>query len=177
MTETKQEIDEQGEALGLGKRLKKARETKKLSLNEVSAQLRIARSCIEAIENEAWAILPCRTYTRGYFISYVKLMDLPEETLLSLFNLQYIEPTKVASTVSQKQSPELKLKVLAVAIPLLLATIWFSWQFLSDSNKPSNQAAWMDKRDNASHSPLNEIATLNIPTRKPGFDDTSQYGS
>ena len=109
MTETKQEINEQGDALGLGERLKQAREAKKLSLDEVATQLRIAEKWLDSIEKEAWAALPSRTYARGYFISYVRFIGLPEDTLLNLFNLQYAEPAKAASTLNKKRSLSLKM--------------------------------------------------------------------
>lgn len=175
MTETKQEINEQGEALGLGERLRQAREAKKLSLDEVAAQLRIAKVWLDSIEKEAWAALPSRTYARGYFISYVKFIGLPEDTLLSLFNLQYAEPVKIASNLNQKQASSVKVKVLAVIVPLLLiATAWFSWQFLFD-NKTNDETAWLGDGHTILHSELNDKTTLNVATRISGFENNSQY--
>ena len=170
MTETKQEINEQGEALGLGERLKQAREAKKLSLEEVAAQLRIAKVWLDSIEQEAWGALPSRTYARGYFISYVKFMGLPEDTLLSLFNLQYSEPAKAAPSLNQKQTSNVKVKVLAVIVPLLLiASAWFSWQFLFE-NKQNDEAAWLGDSHTILHSQFNEKTTLNVATFISSFE-------
>ena len=178
MTETKQEINEQGEALGLGERLKQAREAKKLSLDEVAAQLRIAKVWLDSIEKEAWGALPSRTYARGYFISYVKFMGLPEDTLLSLFNLQYAEPIKVAPSLNQKQTSNVKMKVLVVVIvPLLLiASAWFGWQFLFE-NKQNDEVAWLQEGSNIPHSQFNEKTHINgySTSRISGFEYNNQY--
>ncbi|MCO4787439.1 MAG: hypothetical protein KC467_16175, partial [Marinomonas atlantica] len=107
--------------------------------------------------------------------SYVKFMGLPEDTLLSLFNLQYAEPAKVAPSLNQKQTSNVKVKVLAVIVPLLLiASAWFSWQFLFE-NRQNDEAAWLQEGRNILHSQLNQKATSKVTARISGFEHNNQY--
>lgn len=73
----------------VGETLRAAREAKKLSISEVSSQIRLLSGRLESLESGDWDELYGRTYARGYFISYVKFLGLNEDEMLAAFNKEF----------------------------------------------------------------------------------------
>lgn len=117
----------------LGQRLRQARENKKLTVTETATQLRISASAVHALEQEKWELLHGRTYARGYFINYVKLLGLPMDDMMSLFNQKYTEserPVKLPKNSMvhvEKPFPWL----IWIVVIVVIGVIWFTfaqWQ-------------------------------------------------
>jgi len=130
MTDVNDEQIQIETALSVGEILKNAREAKKFTIAEVSAQLRLVTDNIQALENGQWELLHGRAYARGYFSIYVKFLGLPEDELLAGFNREYqssaIEPSlsNVAYVKENKPFPWLK----SVSIIIVLVMTWFAYQ-------------------------------------------------
>ncbi|OUR65122.1 hypothetical protein A9Q79_04110 [Methylophaga sp. 42_25_T18] len=73
----------------VGERLRLARESKDFSIAEVAAQLRFTKDTILHLESQQWDKLHGRAYARGYFSSYIKFLGMPQDELLSAFNIEY----------------------------------------------------------------------------------------
>ena len=71
-----------GEA-GPGARLRAARESAGLSLDQVAQQLKLAPRQVRALEDEDFAQLPGRTFARGFVRNYARLLNLDGEDLLA----------------------------------------------------------------------------------------------
>jgi cytoskeleton protein RodZ len=69
---------------GAGARLKAARETAGLSLDQAAQQLKLAPRQVKAIEEGDFAHLPGRTFTRGFVRNYARLVNLDADDLLAL---------------------------------------------------------------------------------------------
>jgi cytoskeleton protein RodZ len=69
---------------GPGARLRAARETAGLSLDQAAQQLKLAPRQVKALEEEDFAHLPGRTFTRGFVRNYARLLNLDPEDLLAL---------------------------------------------------------------------------------------------
>ena len=115
----------------IGERLRRAREAKQLSIPEVSSQIRLVRDNIESIEAGQWGDLHGRAYARGYLISYVKFLGLPEEEFIAGFNREYETSapeaplsTNVAGLMESKGFPWFKI----LLIGLLAVMAWFAYQ-------------------------------------------------
>lgn len=68
---------------GLGEFLRRERELRYISLDEVVERTKISRRYLEAIEEERYDRLPGETFVRGFIRSYAKSVGLdPEDTLL-----------------------------------------------------------------------------------------------
>jgi cytoskeleton protein RodZ len=68
-----------------GARLRAAREAAGLSLDQVAQQLKLAQRQVKALEDENFAELPGRTFSRGFVRNYARLLNLdPEDLLLHL---------------------------------------------------------------------------------------------
>jgi cytoskeleton protein RodZ len=67
----------------LGKYLKNQRESKKISLREVSKNTRVREHILRAIEEDQLNLLPPATYVRGFLLAYAKYLRLdPNDVLL-----------------------------------------------------------------------------------------------
>jgi cytoskeleton protein RodZ len=67
----------------LGKYLKNQRESKKISLREVSKNTRVREHILRAIEEDQLNLLPAATYVRGFLFAYAKYLRLdPNDVLL-----------------------------------------------------------------------------------------------
>ena len=72
--------------------LKKTRQSKGLTLDEVSETTRVKRAYLEALEQAAYDVLPPRAFAIGYVKAYAKALDLDEETLADMFRRDMAEP-------------------------------------------------------------------------------------
>ncbi|MDR0484048.1 MAG: DUF4115 domain-containing protein [Alphaproteobacteria bacterium] len=91
------------ENAGLGELLKKAREKKELSIDDVVRITRIRKEFLEALEKEDYSKLPERTYALGYFRSYAKFLDIEniEELIKELDKTYYFERPKYSNKKGQ----------------------------------------------------------------------------
>ncbi|MDC9725421.1 MAG: DUF4115 domain-containing protein [Gammaproteobacteria bacterium] len=116
--------------LSVGDRLKQAREGKNFSIAEVSAQLRLMKDNINALETGQWSMLHGRAYARGYFSSYVKLLGLPEDELLAAFNREYESTASDSSlsNVANLKEPKVFPWGRLVLVIVLFVITWFAYQ-------------------------------------------------
>ncbi len=63
--------------------LKSAREAAGLSLDQVAQQLKLAPRQVKALEDESFADLPGRTFSRGFVRNYARLLNLDAQVLLA----------------------------------------------------------------------------------------------
>ncbi len=152
---------------GIGQRLQQARERKKLSIADAASQLRFTRAAVIHLEQEEWDKLHGRIYARGYLLSYVKLLGLPTEDMLSAFNAQYGEtererPSKIFMT---KPLPDEKpfpwLSSLLIIIVLAIAVVAYQyWE--QRANEPVQES---------SNQTLNNTMPLSVPNADLLDDD------
>jgi cytoskeletal protein RodZ len=71
-----------------GEQLKRERELRGVSLEEVAAATRIAPRFLEALENEQWDKLPGGVFNRGFIRAVGRYLGLDEDNLVSEYALQ-----------------------------------------------------------------------------------------
>lgn len=71
-----------------GEHLKREREMRGVSLDEVSAATRISTRFLEAIENEKWEELPGGVFNRGFIRSIARFLGLDEDGLVAEYALE-----------------------------------------------------------------------------------------
>jgi cytoskeleton protein RodZ len=69
-----------------GERLREAREARKLSVDDVAAQLKLDVDKINALENSEVAHIVAPVFVAGYLRAYAKLLELPAEELIDDFD-------------------------------------------------------------------------------------------
>ncbi len=69
----------------LGGFFRQARERQGLSLDQIASQTRIPPQHLQALEEEDFASLPAKVFTKGFVRSYARALGLDEEEALQLF--------------------------------------------------------------------------------------------
>ncbi len=76
--------------LTLGERLKSTRLKKELTLIDVEEATKIRIRYIEALESGDWTNLPQVVYIRGFVLAYAKMLGLPKDEIVDLFETEAI---------------------------------------------------------------------------------------
>ena len=86
------------EGIGPGERLRVARETRGLSLFDVSNTIKITVNSLEGLEGEDFSVLPGGVYTRSFIKSYCVALGLDPELVVSEFSERY--PDEVGKQIT-----------------------------------------------------------------------------
>ncbi|AFI85353.2 hypothetical protein Q7A_2560 [Methylophaga nitratireducenticrescens] len=115
-------------SMDVGQRLREAREEKKISIIDAAAQLRVTRDTIAHLEKQNWDKLHGRTYARGYFLSYVKFLGLPQDEMLADFNIEFTDTDKRSPSVAPiQQLKPVKSGFPWLALLLLILVAGMTW--------------------------------------------------
>jgi cytoskeletal protein RodZ len=111
-----------------GDHLKREREMRGVSLEEISAATRISTRFLEALESDQWDQLPGGVFNRGFIRSVARFLGLDEDSLVAEYALE----TKNRTDIGVVPDPPMEVRrnwgpaILAVAV---LATVlvggWF----------------------------------------------------
>ena len=118
---------------GFGERLKRERELRGVSHDEICTATRIGTRFLEALENEQWGILPGGIFNRGFIRAVARFLGLDEDDLLAEYDLALSEQTaQIEAKPPVPQAPprptagrSMWLGTLYVII--LLGTGWLGW--------------------------------------------------
>src|SRR5580692_3801527 len=113
-----------------GESLKREREMRGVTLEEISAATRIATRFLRAIENESWDQLPGGVFNRGFVRAVARYLGLDEENIVAEYALAVGDrPTVPVWTgsppVVTPDQPWLAWIISAVLIVALVAGGWF----------------------------------------------------
>jgi cytoskeleton protein RodZ len=102
----------------LGERLKRGREEKNISLDDVVKATKINKGILTAIENDQSKFLPPMIFVRGFIRNYARYVGLDERELLDLYN--ETSASKEALTTPEELQGRKKMKFNALYIFLML---------------------------------------------------------
>ncbi len=90
-----------------GERLKRERDMREVSMDELSKSTRISSRFLQALENEDWGKLPGGVFGHGFVRSIARYLGLDEEALLSEYDLARAEklPSAYGSPVPPPPGP------------------------------------------------------------------------
>jgi len=104
-----------------GERLKRERELREVTLDEVSKSTRISARFLHALENEDWPKLPGGVFGRGFVRTIARYLGLSEESLLAEYDLARGEGAIAAPKPEERiPSPPRWFPVAAVLVILFL---------------------------------------------------------
>src|SRR5579862_2582770 len=117
-----------------GELLKRERELREVTLNEVTVATRIPPRFLEAFEREEWELLPGGVFNRGFVRAISRYLGLDEEGMIAEYVMAVNEGDITPSWA--KQEPPLTPKSwrpwMAAALILILAAAgWLGWHFYS----------------------------------------------
>lgn len=109
----------------VGRYLKRTREARAMSLEEVSRATRIPVASIERIEGDHFDDLPGEVFVRGFLRAYARALSLPPEDVLARYTasrrVAYVTPLPIAAPEKRPQG-----KRFGVAIAFVLLLILFT---------------------------------------------------
>jgi len=88
-----------------GERLKREREMREVSLNELTKATRISERFLEALENEQWDRLPGGVFGRGFIRTIARYLGLDEESLLAEYDLARSDQAQPATPKPEERIP------------------------------------------------------------------------
>jgi cytoskeletal protein RodZ len=106
-----------------GEILKRERELREVTLNEVTVATRIPPRFLEAFEREEWEKLPGGVFNRGFVRAIARYLGLNEESLLSEYDLAYGEQQPLALPLAEDRIPSPPKWILVVAVLAILLAV------------------------------------------------------
>ena len=151
--------------LGIGEKLREAREKNGLKLSEVSTLLRIREDHLAALESEEFERLPGKAYVIGFIRSYATQLGLDAAELISRFKA-VAEPDEVEQSpynIEDEKEPIAPILKWGAAIIIILG-IYLIWLFTEAPTKPMeiSQSTSKDVPEEAIDEPI-----LQAPTQDP----------
>jgi cytoskeleton protein RodZ len=115
-----------------GERLKREREMREVSMEELTKSTRISTRFLTALENEDWEKLPGGVFGHGFIRTIARYLGLDEESLLSEYDLARAEKSPPAPPKADERIPPVPkwIPVVAVlAILLLLTGLFYAGRY------------------------------------------------
>ena len=143
-------IEKSGEDLqnkgSLGELLLAARTAKKLSQEDVSNSLRFSVKQINALENNAFDLLPEAVITRGFIRNYARLLEIDAEPLLASYRASVADDSGKVITVQSSMHPVQLTKdslpwLKYVLGSILILLFLLAWLFYVDYMPKSTKVA------------------------------------
>jgi cytoskeleton protein RodZ len=116
-----------------GEHLKREREMRGVTLEEISAATRIAPRFLAALESEQWELLPGGVFNRGFIRSVARYLGLDEDTLVAEYALETRgrpDPGVVADPPEEPDRNWARVFVVVVLAALLVVGGWAAIHFL-----------------------------------------------
>src|SRR5260370_41566244 len=88
-----------------GERLKRERELREVSMDELTKATRISKRFVEALENEDWAKLPGGIFGHGFVRTIARYLGLDEEALLGEHDMARAEHASAAPPKLEARIP------------------------------------------------------------------------
>jgi cytoskeleton protein RodZ len=116
-----------------GEHLKREREMRGVSLEEISVATRIAPRFLAALESEQWELLPGGVFNRGFIRSVARYLGLDEDSLVAEYALETrgrSDPGVVADPPEEPERNWARIVVVVVLVLVVLAGGWAAVHFL-----------------------------------------------
>jgi cytoskeleton protein RodZ len=141
---------EADEAFGLRRRasvtvggaLRSARESRRLSLEQVAAELRMESALLIALEEDRFEALGAPVFVKGYLKHYGARLGLEHEQLLSLYHQQagaQEAPMKPRRSIYMEDAPPATGRFVAVAAVALLVAGSAWWLYGTRGDSPAGE--------------------------------------
>ena len=156
------------EALSSGAALEAARLAKGLTQQDVSNSLRYSVKQIDALEKNAFELLPDAMITRGFIRSYARLLEIDAEPLLASYRQSAASESDKAISVRSSMRPVQLTKesqpwlkyILASILVLLFLLAWLFYVDYMPKPESVEHASLPDKVEQAAPNDAAEVQTL-----------------
>jgi cytoskeleton protein RodZ len=158
---------------GFGEHLKREREMRGVSLDEICAATRISTRFLEALENEEWERLPGGIFNRGFVRAVARFLGLDEEGFVAEYALALNETAPAPTWQNQNIKPQATnidwrpWAGLGVVLIVLLGAGWFGWHW--HAVRKAQRAAAQHAAE-AAQAPPPAPAPVIVPSSPPAGD-------
>jgi cytoskeleton protein RodZ len=132
-----------------GERLKRERELREVTLEEITSATRIGPRFLEALENEEWEKLPGGVFNRGFVRSVARYLGLDEESFLAEYDLAHgpiVQPAPQHSANHFSSRPKWIPFVAFLAALALAAALaaggYYAWRYYL-AHRTAKQSSFM----------------------------------
>lgn len=160
-----------------GERLKRERELREVTLQEITSATRIGPRFLEALENEDWEKLPGGVFNRGFVRSIARYLGLDEEALLGEYDLAHgtqVPPPEEQPVQPIPSPPKwVPLALVLGALLLLVGLIFggiFAWRHFAvhrSAKQPPPVSAPAASQPAAGPSAQPQPAVSQTPSQSP----------
>jgi cytoskeleton protein RodZ len=130
---------------GFGEHLRREREMRGISLDEIASATRIGTRFLQAMENEQWSQLPGGVFNRGFVRAVAHHLGLDEEALIAEYMLATGDmPASAGSAarfpIEENQNGRWISWMLAVILIAAIGIgVWYAWRrHVKHKNTPSS---------------------------------------
>jgi cytoskeleton protein RodZ len=114
---------------GLGDFLRREREKRGLSHEQIAELTRLRRHMVAALEEEAWDRLPQPVFVKGFIKSYAKALGLDQKEVLDLYEQAPPPESETPKLVLETRRASKRPLFLIFAVAVVLgAVLLFAWQ-------------------------------------------------
>ena len=114
---------------GLGDFLRREREKRGLSHEQIAELTRLRRHMVAALEEEAWDRLPQPVFVKGFIKSYAKALGLDQKEVLDLYEQAPPPESETPKFVLETRRASKRPLFLIFAVAVVLgAVLLFAWQ-------------------------------------------------
>ena len=143
-----------------GKFLKRERETRSISLEQISNSTKIKEHHLKAIEEDRYEVLPPALYVKGFLTGYARCLALDPKQILQQYET-YLKSLIPPEPVQLQPSAPPKKRVrqwlfLSLAVVLILSTTFFIFYSV---RRPAEK-----KSDEISSSPVSQSLVVQSET-------------
>jgi len=163
-----------------GEHLKREREMRGVSLEEISAATRISLRFLEALENEQWERLPGGIFNRGFIRSVARFLGLDEDGLVAEYALETHERPEIAVWTKEPVRKRPNWVAIGSAIAVVILLILGVWYV--HVRYGAEISAWHEEhpvfktlaaRFHHSKAALSSGTSSNLPANSPGSAGTT----
>lgn len=165
-----------------GQMLRKAREAKGLSINEMAKALRLTAAQIENLEADQFLEFRTPTFVRGYLRAYAKQVNIDESALFSVFEQQDNRKPDVGEmrSFSHKEARKRGDKgtmLIGACVVLVVAFGVVGWIYQNSSTSIGEQYQPSSPAVNPSNSSNADISTSTVESEAAEADSSTQTQS
>lgn len=170
----------------LGAILKKAREEKGFSLDDVQEETKIRKRYLEALEQGDYKVLPGKFYIRAFIKSYAEFVGLDAEEVLRHYHVEVPEPELPVNEAMPSRKPKRmrsarsdrfgKILFTVLLWLFLFLVIFVIWYYnINKKDTPANEPDKTPITDNSQATPVpTPTSTLGQATPTPTPTSTAQ---
>jgi cytoskeleton protein RodZ len=126
----------------LGASLKKARESKGISLDQIASETRISTRFLAAIESEEFHLLPGGIFNRGFVRAFAEKVGLdPDQAVAEYERLAEVRPPEAVPVATPEPEKKKSPKLYPVAIGALLLLIVVFYVVTRESGRTAETAS------------------------------------